>query len=106
MRKYWTKEMLEYLKTNYANESSKSIAERFDIELTAVYNKAFVLGLKKAQNTLRNIAEILRDLFVMNLQKDISPGTKVKRVCRQEDWKHNLKREDCRTTQNQLDTVR
>jgi hypothetical protein len=47
MRKYWTKEMLEYIKSNYANESSKSIAERFDIELTAVYNKAFVLGLKK-----------------------------------------------------------
>jgi len=48
MRKYWTKEMLEYLKSNYANESSQSIADRFNIKLNAVYNKAFVLGLKKS----------------------------------------------------------
>ena len=67
MRTQWTKEMLEYIKSNYANESSKSIAERFDIELTAVYNKAFVLGLKKSTEYIekhcRNLERSVRNEF-------------------------------------------
>jgi hypothetical protein len=67
MRKYWTKEMLEYLKTNYANESSQSIADRFDIKLNAVYNKAFVLGLKKSTEYIekhcRNLERSVRNEF-------------------------------------------
>jgi hypothetical protein len=67
MRKYWTKEMLEYLKSNYANESSQSIADRFDIKLNAVYNKAFVLGLKKSTEYIekhcRNLERCVRNEF-------------------------------------------
>ena len=67
MRKYWTKEMLEYLKSNYANESSQSIADRFDIKLNAVYNKAFVLGLKKSTEYIekhcRNLERSVRNQF-------------------------------------------
>jgi hypothetical protein len=67
MRKYWTKEMLEYLKTNYANESSQRIADRFDIKLNAVYNKAFVLGLKKSTEYIekhcRNLQRSVRNEF-------------------------------------------
>ena len=51
MRKRWNDEDIAYLKSEYHKADIKEMAERLGCTMSALHNKAFVLGLKRGQLT-------------------------------------------------------
>jgi len=49
MKQFWTKEEIEYLLINYPDMQTKIIAEKLGKKVFQVYNKAFILRLKKTE---------------------------------------------------------
>ncbi len=54
--KYFTKEEESYLKENYPHMNTSSIAEHLGRNIFSVYNKAYVMGLKKTEGYLQSEA--------------------------------------------------
>lgn len=56
-RTFWTSEMDTLIKKMYPNTSSIEIAQRLNVSINAVYNRAFVLGLKKSKAFISQTAK-------------------------------------------------
>ena len=50
MRRLWTTEELEILKKEYAEVNTEELAKKLNRGITQIYNRAYVFGLKKAEN--------------------------------------------------------
>lgn len=53
MNHIWKQSELNYMRTVYHNTPSKMIAEKLNVNLKCVYNKAKELGLRKSKDYLR-----------------------------------------------------
>lgn len=51
-RKNWTKEEIEYLKENYANELNKDLVKIMGLSHNQIIMKSYKLGIKKSKETL------------------------------------------------------
>jgi hypothetical protein len=78
----WTEQKKERLKSLYADNRSADIADMLGVKLSAVYNMAFKLGLKK------NI-EVLRQLSIANADHPAKIATRFE--VGNVSWNYNLK---------------
>lgn len=81
-RQFWTNEEIKTLKELYSNNTAKDIAERLNKKEGSVYNKAFVLGLKKDEDFKR---ETSRQMALKNgsnsrFKKGLIPFNKGKKI--------------------------
>lgn len=81
-RQFWTDEELKILTELYPKTTAKDIAERLNKKEGSVYNKAFVLGLKKDEDFKR---ETSRQMALKNgsnsrFKKGVVPFNKGKKI--------------------------
>ncbi len=76
MNHQWTALEIKALKISYSNTPSKIIAQRLGVSVYAVYNQAFLLGLKKSKAYLRENWEMIQPGLGYGFKKGCIPWNK------------------------------
>ena len=84
MRRFWTKEELDYLRKNFPDNPTKIIAEKLNRSEKSVSSQANVLGLKKSE-------EYIKKINYIRIEKCIEKGKKTRFQKGKKPWNAGIK---------------
>lgn len=79
-RKYWTDEEVQYLKENYYSTDMQTLCDELDRSVSQVYNKAFILKLKRDPKFMDRVDNLLKHGAKTRFKKQHTPWNKGKKI--------------------------